>query len=311
MDGCDTRVPSGDSTAHRIASSESLHAPVPLTRFHEPSVRGRGNRRRIMLGIICAALALAGIVIAGRCAMPWATSTDFSVKNLAPSLAHPFGTDQMGRDMLACTLAGLSLSLFVGLVASATSTLIALVLACVAAFGGRAGDAVVLWLIDAVMGLPHIVLLILISYALGRGIWGVTIGIALTHWPSLTRVLRAELVQMRAQFFLRQSAALGVGGLRLVATHLISALIPQLVVGAVLTFPHAILHEASITFLGFGLSPDAPAVGVILAESLAYLTSGMWWLAVLPGAALVACVLLFDYLGELLRRVLDARTVQE
>ncbi len=202
-------------------------------------------------------------------------------------------------------------SLFVGLLASAVTTCISLVLAVLAAFGGRASDAAVSWLTDLVMGVPHIVLLLLISYALGRGFWGVTIGVALTHWPSLTRLLRAELLQAKREPYLEASAALGVSWPRVVVRHLIPAIAPQLIVGAVLAFPHAILHEASITFLGFGLSPDQPAIGVILSESMGYLTAGAWWLAVLPGAALVACVALFDMLGSSLRRLIDARTSQE
>lgn len=93
--------------------------------------------------------------------------------------------------------------------------------------------------------------------------------------------------------------------------HLLPALLPQLLVGMVLAFPHAILHEASVTFLGFGLSADEPAVGVILSEAMRYLSTGSWWLAVLPGAALVAVVLVFDRLGSLLRDLASARAVQE
>ena len=93
--------------------------------------------------------------------------------------------------------------------------------------------------------------------------------------------------------------------------HILPAVLPQLIVGAVLAFPHAILHEASITFLGFGLSADEPAIGVILSEAMQYLSTGEWWLAVLPGAALVAVVAAFDRLGALLRALLGAKSVQE
>ena len=213
--------------------------------------------------------------------------------------------------MLVRVLAGLSTSLLVGAIASLATAAIALALALASAYGGRAADALVLWLIDLVMGVPHIVLLLLISYALGRGLLGVAVGVALTHWPGLARVLRAELMQARREPYLEASEALGVSRMRMAMRHLLPAIAPQLIVGTVLSFPHAVLHEASITFLGFGLPPDEPAIGVILAESMGYLTTGAWWLAVLPGAVLVACVLLLDALGSSLRRVLDARTSQE
>ena len=87
--------------------------------------------------------------------------------------------------------------------------------------------------------------------------------------------------------------------------------LPQYLVGLILLFPHAILHEASITFLGFGLSPEAPAIGIILSESMTYLSAGMWWLAVFPGLVLIACVLLFDVAGSNLRRLIDPHSAQE
>lgn len=294
-------------------TAESIRISMEAGRmlFHAPVRHGAGNRRRMRRALIACGIALAALMVAGAALGPLATAADLAARNLAPSLAHIFGTDQLGRDMLARTLAGLSTSLFVGLVASLASSCIAVLLACVAAFGGRRGDAVVSWLTDLTMGVPHLVLLILISYALGRGFWGVTVGIALTHWPSLTRVLRAELLQLISQPYLAQSEALGVSRLRMALTHLLPAVLPQLIIGAVLTAPHAILHEASITFLGFGLSPEEPAIGVILAEAFTYLSAGSWWLAVLPGAVLVACMLLLERVGDLCRRLLDAHTVQE
>ena len=284
----------------------------PLTVFHAPARRALGgNRRRTLAALIAAATVLVAVVAAGRVLAPAAQATDFSQVNLAPCPAHPFGTDWMGRDMLARTLAGLATSVLVGLAAAVVSSLIALGLAAVAALGGRRADAVVSWLIDLVMGIPHIVLLILVSYALGRGAVGVTVGVAVTHWPSLARVLRAETLQLRAQPYLAHARALGVSRWRIFADHLVPYLLPQYVVGLVLMFPHAILHEASVTFLGFGLPPEQPAIGVILSEAMSYLTAGAWWLAVFPGLALLAVVLLFDRVGAGIRRLLDARTVQE
>ena len=234
------------------------------------------------------------IAIAGRALADAAIATDFAQKNLAPSLAHPFGTDWMGRDMFCRTLAGLSTSVLVGIASAAVSSVVAIVFAVASAFGGRRLDAAIEWLTDLVMGIPHLILLILVSYALGRGTLGVLVGVSLTHWPSLSRVLRAEMLQVSAQPFMACSCALGVSRLRLAVTHLVPHVLPQYLIGLVLLFPHAVLHEASITFLGFGLSPEEPAIGVILSEALTYLTAGAWWLAVFPGLALLAVVLLFD-----------------
>lgn len=299
--------------------SKKVHSrPAALTQasaspaLHVPARRTLGdNRRRTLAALLLAAAVLVAVVVAGGALAQAAQVTNFSQVNLAPSAQHLFGTDWMGRDMLARTLAGLATSVLVGLLAAAASSLIALGLAAVAALGGPRADAAVSWVVDLIMGIPHIVLLILISYALGRGAVGVTVGVALTHWPSLARVLRAEILQVRSQLYLQHARALGVSRGAILRDHMLPYLLPQYLVGLVLMFPHAILHEASITFLGFGLPPEQPAIGVILSEAMGYLTAGEWWLAVFPGLALLLVVLLFDRVGAGLRRLLDARTVQE
>ena len=279
--------------------------------LYEPRTSRGGNRLRMLVGIVAAAVFLAAVFVAGRLLWDAALATNFGEKNLAPCAAHLFGTDWMGRDMLARTLAGLSTSVYVGLLSAGCSATIALALAVAAALGGRVADAVVSWLTDLMMGIPHIVLLILVSYALGRGFWGVTIAVATTHWGSLARVLRAEILQVKEAPHVKLAQAAGATRAQLVVRHILPAVLPQLIVGAVLAFPHAILHEASITFLGFGLSADEPAIGVILSEAMQYLSTGEWWLAVLPGAALVAVVAAFDRIGSLLRALLGAKSVQE
>ena len=292
----------------------SLNAAVDICEAPVLSAPRTGrlpNRKRSVALAAAGAVLLAVVIIAGLLLQPAAQATDFAAKSLAPSLAHPFGTDWMGRDMLCRTLAGLSTSVLVGLGAALSSALIALLLAAAAALGPRWADAAVSWLVDLMMGIPHIVLLILISYALGKGFWGVTIGVALTHWPSLARVLRAEILQCRASGFVAVAARLGAGPVSIALRHMAPYVLPQFAVGLVLLFPHAILHEAAITFLGFGLPPEMPAIGIILSEAMGYLSAGMWWLAVFPGAALVACVLLFDSVGAGLRRLVDPASAQE
>ena len=279
--------------------------------LHTPVQRSRDNRATTLVACIAAACALAIVVASGLALYSQATVTDFTAKNLAPSLAHPFGTDWMGRDMLSRTLAGLSTSVLVGLLAATVSSVIALVLGCAAALGGKRIDAVISWLIDLMMGVPHIVLLVLISYAIGKGFWGVTIGVAVTHWPSLARVVRAEVLQCRESKFVEVARKLGQSPARIALHHMVPYVLPQFVVGLILLFPHAILHEAAITFLGFGLPPEQPAIGVILSKSMSYLSTGAWWLAVFPGLALMATVLLFDVAGQSLRKLVDPHTAQK
>lgn len=277
---------------------------------YRPRRERRGNRRTALVACIVSALALFVVVVAGLLCQEAAQAADFSRSNLAPCLQYPFGTDRMGRNMFLRTIAGLSTSILVGLLAAGVSSVIALVLGTAAALGGRKVDAAISWLVDLCMGIPHIVLLLLISYALGKGFWGVAIGVALTHWPSLTRVIRAEVLQCKQAPYVAVAERLGQSRLRIAAAHIVPYVFPQYLVGLILLFPHAILHEAAITFLGFGLSPEQPAIGVILSESMSYLSAGMWWLAVFPGLALVAVVLLFDVAGSKLRSLIDPHQAQ-
>lgn len=279
--------------------------------LHAPVRRRVANRRAVLVRTVVAACALAALIACGMALQQQAMQTDFLQKGLAPSCAHPFGTDQMGRDMLVRTVAGLSTSMLVGLAAAGASSVIALVLGTLAALGGRAVDRAVSWLIDLMMGIPHIVLLILISFALGKGFWGVAVGVALTHWPSLARVIRAEVMQCRQSGFVAAARRLGVSRGRIALRHMLPFVVPQLIAGLILMFPHAILHEAAVTFLGFGLPPEQPAIGIILSEAMGYLSAGMWWLAVFPGLALIAVVMMFDMLGSGVRRMVDPASSQE
>lgn len=283
----------------------------PLTVFHAPQAKKVNNRKRTRVVCIVSAAILAAVAVLGVLVTPLATTSDLSIAREAPSLLHPFGTDNLGRDMLMRTLSGLSTSIGIGLLAAVMSSIIALVLGTLAALGGKKIDACITWLIDLMLGIPHIVLLLLISYALGKGFWGVAIGVALTHWPSLCRVIRAEVLQVKQSSYVEVARSLGRGPVYIAIHHVLPAVLPQYLVGLILLFPHAILHEAAITFLGFGLPPEMPAIGIILSESMNYLSIGMWWLALFPGLALLAVVLLFDQAGQSLRRLIDPARAQE
>lgn len=213
--------------------------------------------------------------------------------------------------MLARTLKGLSMSILIGVVSAAVSAVVALVLGIAAATLGKTADSIISFVIDLIMGVPHILLLILISVALGKGLKGVVIGVALTHWPSLARLIRAEVIQLKESPYIQISAKLGKSRWYIARKHMLPHLLPQFLVGLVLLFPHAILHESSVTFLGFGLSTEQPAIGIILSEAMKYLVTGKWWLALFPGILLVVTVIMFYVLGESLRKLLDPNSVHQ
>lgn len=270
------------------------------------------NRRKktILFAILIFAV-LFGVYLAGTLLSDELIQADFSQKGLSPSLKHPFGTDMLGRDMLVRTIKGLSVSIVVGVVASSVSAVIAVIVGVIAATGKSWLDHLMNWLIDLVMGIPHTVLLILISFACGKGLKGVLIGVAVTHWTGLARIIRSEVLQIRSQQYIEVSKKLGHSSWWITVHHILPHMVPQFLIGLILMFPHAIMHESGLTFLGFGLSPEQPAIGIILSESMKYISAGMWWLAFFPGLMLVIIVLLFDRLGENLKKIIDPYSAHE
>ena len=273
--------------------------------------RGLNRRTKIIIYAAVIFLVLLGIYVSGAFLGDGQITADFSKKALPPSLEHPFGTDMLGRDMLVRTIKGLSVSIVVGVVASSVSAVIALIVGVVAATGKSWLDHFMNWLIDLVMGIPHTVLLILISFACGKGLKGVLIGVAVTHWTGLARIIRSEVLQIRSQQYIEVSRKLGHSNWWITVHHILPHMVPQFLIGLILMFPHAIMHESGLTFLGFGLSPEQPAIGIILSESMKYLSTGMWWLAFFPGLLVVIIVLLFDKLGENMKKIIDPYSSHE
>lgn len=272
---------------------------------------GLNNRQRSLIFGILSLCILFTIILASFFMGSELLETRLDMRNQPPSWTYPFGTDWLGRDMFVRTIEGLAISFQVGLLGAACSTCIAVTLTLIASTMGPVADRVVSWLIDLFLSVPHLVTLILIAFISGGGMRGVIIGVALTHWPSLTRLLRGEMMALRQAEFVQVSRQLGRSRLWIATRHLIPHLMPQVLVGFLLLFPHAILHESAITFLGLGLSPHQPAIGIILSESMRYLSLGMWWLAVFPGLGLVLMVRAFDVLGDSLRQWVHPRRSQQ
>ena len=171
-------------------------------------------------------------------------------------------------------------------------------------------DSAISFAIDTVMGIPHILLLILISYAMGKA-EGSDCRCGADALDISGKLIRGEVMQLRESEYIQIAGKLGLGKWEIAKKHIVPHVLPQFIVGLVLLFPHAILHESSITFLGFGLSTEQPAIGVILSESMRYLIMGKWWLAVFPGMMLVLTVVLFEKGGTALRQLLDPGSVHK
>lgn len=269
------------------------------------------RRQRTLLTMLVATVFLISVVIGGLFLDEERIATNLNARNLSPSIQHLFGTDWLGRDMFTRTIMGLSLSMGVGLIGAIGSASIALILGMAAATMGKMADRIISWVIDLFLSVPHLVTLILIAFTLGGGFKGIVVGLMLTHWPSLARVIRAEVMQIRSAEYVQISQQMGKSRWWIAAHHIFPHLIPQILIGFMLLFPHVILHEAAVTFLGLGLSPHEPAIGIILSESMKYLSSGMWWLAFFPGFSLLIIVRSFDTIGENLRTLIDPNKANE
>ncbi|WP_257162179.1 ABC transporter permease [Corynebacterium cystitidis] len=229
-------------------------------------------------------------------------------RNLPPDSEFLLGTDWMGRDMMARTVKGLALSLRVAAVTATVSALVSVVLGILAASGPKWADQLVNWLVDMNLGVPHIVASLLISFVVGGGTLGVVLGVGLTQWAPLARLIRGEILKVREEPYVAMSRARGHSRGWVVRNHLVSALIPHILVGYVYMIPHSILHESSLTFLGFGFDPTRPSLGIILSEGMRFLSAGQWWLVAGPIVMLLVLVLLLEASSQLLRGLLAPAT---
>ena len=266
-----------------------------------------GIREKTILSLIIFAVFFITILVAGSMIDPEKFSIDLINKNQSPSIMHIFGTDWIGRDMFFRTLKGLSISMKIGVLSSIISGIIAVILGIIGPTCGKRVDGVITWFIDLVLSVPHTLIIILISMAAGGGLKGIVLGVSLTHWTSLTRVIRAEVMQIKEAEYTKIARNFGKSSFYIAKNHILPHIIPQLLVGIVLIFPHAILHESSVTFLGFGLQSHEPAIGIILSESMKYLTSGKWWLSFFPGLSLVLVSIMVDNMGKKLGKLIDPK----
>lgn len=234
---------------------------------------------------------------------------DLLAMNAGPSLKHWFGTDGVGRDMLARTLEGGRISLLVAVSSVVLSTAIGFMVGAISAFGGRWADALAMRSVDLAMTLPPVIFLLVLASIVGSGIWSTVAVIALLSWPVLSRMIRARLLELREREFVMASRGMGAGLGHLLFRHGLPNSIDILVVYATLQIANAILLEAGLSFLGLGVPPPAASWGNMLnaARSTAVLEQFPWqWL--FPGGALVLGVLAINFIGDGLRDAFDPRS---
>ena len=225
------------------------------------------------------------------------------VRNL---LQHPLGTDGLGRDVLQRTIQGTRIAFQVGIITSLIAIPIGLVLGLIAGyFGGRVDDFIV-WLYSTFASIPGLLFILAVAMVVGRGLTGVYLGIGLTTWVGLCRLIRGEVIKHRERPYVEAARALGLGHFRIMFRHILPNVFHIVVVTFTLRFPAAVNTEVIMSFLGIGVQGE-PSWGIMISNARLRLWYGVWWEMAAATIAIFGIVLAFNLLGDALRDALDPR----
>ncbi|WP_086157009.1 ABC transporter permease [Streptomyces marincola] len=275
-----------------------------------PGRRGTRTARIAVSAVLVGAAALAVLLVPPLFPLDQ-QAVDLTAKLDPPSADHPFGTDEVGRDVLLRSVYGLRVSLLVGLVAALVASGIGLLVGCAAgALGGRT-DRVVMRLVDTFTAVPHLLMGIFIVAMFRPGIWPVVASVGLTHWVSTARIVRAEVLSLRARPFVDAAISGGASRMRVASRHLLPAVLPQAGLAAVLMVPHAIWHESALSFLGLGIPAHEASLGTMINGARGSLVTGEWWPTLFPGLFIVIPTLAIAGLAGAWRERINPRRRSE
>ena len=265
------------------------------------SARLRGELRRhpslLVGGVLAAAMVIAAI--AGHVAPPDNPLAINPGHALAPpGPGHWFGTDQFGRDVFSRVLYGLGMDVVIGLIVAALAFAVGAMAGIISGYLGGWIDDIVMRVIDIVMSLPPFLLALSIAVVLGNTVRNVVIAITIAYVPYLLRLTRSGVLTMRGADYVLGARAVGASRSRVMALHVLPNAVGPSMVQAALMVGWAILDVSGLSFLGVGIQPPSPELGVQIAQGASYITSGQWWISVFPGVAIILTVLAYNFLGE-------------
>jgi peptide/nickel transport system permease protein len=291
------------------ASEATAVPPSGPVAIETPARRAMRQFARRPAAVFGAAVLLLVLVLA--LFAPWLApydplATSWSAVRKAPSAVHWFGTDEVGRDLLARVIWGARASLSAGLVAVLIAVAVGLPLGMVAGYVGGWVDMLIGRLTDAMLAIPFLILAIALAAFLGPSLSNAMIAIGVTATPIFVRLARGQVLQARAEDWVEAARAVGNPRARILVRHILPNILPPVLVQATLTIASAIIAEASLSFLGLGQQPPAPSWGSMLNTAQRFLTQAPW-MALFPGAAIFVTVLAFNLVGDALRDALDPR----
>ncbi|MEU3708850.1 ABC transporter permease [Streptomyces catenulae] len=277
---------------------------------------GTGHRRRTRTVRVWVSAGLVAAVVLAVLVVPLLVpldnqSVDLARKLQAPSLSHPFGTDEVGRDLLLRCVYGLRVSLLVGVVAALVAVGLGTAVGALAGALGGWADRAVMRLVDLFSSVPHLLLGIFIVAMFRPGVWPVILSVALTHWLSTARIVRAEVLSLRSRPHIDAAISGGASRWRVAVRHLLPGVLPQAGLAAVLMVPHAIWHESALSFLGLGLPAHEASLGIMVNAARGSLLAGAWWPTLFPGLFLIVPTLALAGLAGAWRERINPRRRSE
>jgi len=287
---------------------DALAGPAEPVRI---SPRAHPFRRLLRRGAAAAGLVVIVIVVTVALFAPWIAPYDplaasWSAIRKAPSAAHWFGTDEIGRDVLSRVIFGARASLLAGVVAALISLSIGVPIGLLAGYAGGRTDMLISRLTDAVLACPFLILAIALAAFLGPSLTNAMIAIGVSATPVFIRLTRGQTLAIKAEEFVLAARAIGNPPWRVALLHVLPNVVPALIVQATLAVAAAVIAEASLSFLGLGQQPPAPSWGSMLNTAKNYIDNAPW-MAVWPGVSIFLLVLSFNLVGDGLRDALDPR----
>ena len=302
-------------------------APEPERADEAPAKGGSSGFRRIAADfsenwLAVGALALVIVILFLATFAPWVTPQNpYDLAHLSildgrlppgsqsmTGMTYLMGTDSQGRDMLSAIIYGIRTSLIVAVFAGSMALMVGMTMGLIAAYFGGRIDALIMRIVDLMLGFPTILSALIILVILGKGTDKVILALIVVQWAYYARTARSAALVERNKEYVEAARGLGASGMRILFRHILPNCLPPIIVVGTVQVAHAIALEATLSFLGIGLPITEPSLGLLIANGFKYLLSGMYWISVFPGVALVLTVVSINLVSDQLREVLNPRT---